>query len=68
MLCPALFQRLDFRRSDNAKTAKREYGGSNRDARRHLLRPLVENRAHRIDGGRMFRDVRVSLEISFRNP
>jgi hypothetical protein len=23
---------------------------------------------HRIDGGRMFRDVRVSLEISFPNP
>jgi len=45
VLCPALFQGLDFRRSDNAKAAKREYGDSNRDARWRLLCALAANRA-----------------------
>jgi len=45
----ALFQGFYFRPGDNAKAAKREYGSSNRDARRRLLCALVANRAP-IDG------------------
>lgn len=45
VLCPALLQRLHFRCGDNAKTTKREYKRSNRDARRCLLCVLVANRA-----------------------
>jgi hypothetical protein len=45
VLCPALLQRFHLRRSDYAKTTKRQYKSSNRNVRRSLLCVLVADRA-----------------------